>query len=149
MPERKRCTYCAEEIRAEASRCPYCRSRVRTFDGSQWHRDHGDRKIAGVAAAVSHAFSVPVGLVRLTFVVLSFVHLIGVMTYGVLWLVLPAKPRSRSPLEQGLERAQVWAGKLARGPHAAAPAAGPAAAAAGEDEFVERKSVLDETDDER
>ena len=52
---RRPCPFCAEEIAAEAVRCPHCRSRLVALDPSAWHREHPERKVAGVAAALAHA----------------------------------------------------------------------------------------------
>ena len=86
MAETRKCPYCAEEIRAEAIRCPHCRSRVATSDRDRWYRDHPERRIAGVAAAVAHAFALPIMGVRLGFVVLTFVHLLGPIIYWHVFL---------------------------------------------------------------
>ena len=102
METMKRCPYCAEEIRAEATRCRYCRSRLNAFNADSWHRGHPEKRIAGVCAAVAHALTVPVAVVRLTFVVLTFFHLLGPLLYGGLWLILPPRPGSQSPLEAAL-----------------------------------------------
>jgi len=115
MAENKRCAYCAEEIRSEAVRCPHCRSRLDGFDVEHWHRGHDDSRFAGVATAVAHALSVPVGLVRLGFVIASFVHLVGVIAYLVLWTIIPPIAGERSVLEAALDRAQAWARGLAGG----------------------------------
>ena len=113
MSETKPCPYCAEEIRGEAVRCPFCRSRLAGFDVEHWHRSHADSRLAGVAAAVAHALSVPVGLVRLVFVVATFVNLLGPLVYLVLWAVIPPIARGASRLEQALATAQEWARGLA------------------------------------
>ena len=104
MPDTKRCPYCAEEIRDEAVRCRYCRSRLSGFDVGQWHRGHEEARIGGVCAALSHAFYVPVSLVRVAFIVLGFFHLLGLVAYAALWLVIPPTGGQPSLLEDLLER---------------------------------------------
>lgn len=113
MDAKKRCPYCAEEIRAEAVRCPLCRSRLAGFDLEHWHRGHDDARVAGVAAAVGHALSLPVGLVRLAFVLATVIHFLGATLYALLWLVIPPAPGEKSVLERGLQRAQAGARALA------------------------------------
>jgi phage shock protein PspC (stress-responsive transcriptional regulator) len=102
MAESKRCPYCAEEIQAEATRCRYCRSRLLIFDADAWHRDHPERRVAGVCASVAHAFSVPVAAVRLGFVFFTvFLH-VAPMLYVALWLMLPERRGADSLLESAL-----------------------------------------------
>ncbi|HYR96715.1 MAG TPA: PspC domain-containing protein [Candidatus Binatus sp.] len=112
MAETQKCPYCAEEIPAEAVRCRYCRSRVAALDPARWYRDHPQRRLAGVCAALSHVLAVPLTFVRVAFVVLTFVHLIGPVVYGVLWLLIPFAPGTPSPLERALATAQDWAGRF-------------------------------------
>jgi len=97
---RRPCPYCAEDIAAAAIRCPHCRSRLATFDPSAWRRDHAERRVAGVAAAVAHATAVPVGAVRVGFAALTFVHLLGPALYGLGWLLIPRAAGAPSVVER-------------------------------------------------
>jgi len=106
MTDRRPCPYCAEEIAAQAVRCPHCRSRLVTFDAAALHRDHPERKLAGVAAAVAQALAVPAVVVRAAFVALSFFHLAGPVLYGILWLLVPYAPGDESVLERWLATVQ-------------------------------------------
>jgi phage shock protein PspC (stress-responsive transcriptional regulator) len=113
--ETKRCPYCAEEILAEAVRCKFCRSRLTSFEPERWHRSHPEARLAGVCSALARAFAVPVGAVRLVFLVLTFVHFIGPVLYAGLFLVIPHRPGEESLLERlmswGLEAAAKLSGR--------------------------------------
>ena len=100
MDETRRCPYCGEEIRAEATRCRYCRSLLTTLDPERWHRDHPERRVAGVASAVARAFTIPVGAARLGFIVLGFFHFLGPLLYLALWALIPFAPGDPSPLDR-------------------------------------------------
>jgi phage shock protein C len=145
MSDQKRCEYCAEEIRVEAKRCPYCRSRIRKFERTQWHRGHGDARMAGVASALGHALSIPVGLIRLGFVVSCFFHLAGPLAYAVLWVVIPENLGRASALQRGLVKAESWAAVLAGEASVDAPPAQPSQAGGS----LGSPTVLDGTDGER
>lgn len=98
----KHCPYCAEEIREEAIRCRFCRSRLVLMDATEWHRNHPEARLAGVCAALAHAFAVPVAAVRLGFVVFTIFFHLAPLFYGTLWLILPERPGAESLLEQAL-----------------------------------------------
>jgi len=100
MDETRRCPYCDEEIRTEATRCRYCRSLLTNLDPERWHRDHPERRVAGVASAVARAFTIPVGAARLGFIVLAFFHLFGLLLYVALWALIPFAPGDPSPLDR-------------------------------------------------
>jgi phage shock protein PspC (stress-responsive transcriptional regulator) len=97
-----RCPYCAEEISPEALLCPHCRSHLARPQAVVWERDWPERRVAGVAAAVSRGLGLPLTPVRVAFVVLTFFHLIGALVYGALWAILPFRRNEESPLERGL-----------------------------------------------
>ena len=125
MSETHPCPYCAEEIAFRAVRCPHCRSRLAGFDLAGWYRDHPERRLGGVAAAMAQALAVPVVLVRVAFVVTTlFVFHIGPLVYSALWLLLPYAPGDEPPLERGLDGALQT---LRRWRQAGAPPGGPAA----------------------
>lgn len=100
---RRDCPYCAEEIAEEASRCPHCQSRLLAFDPAAWRRDHPERAVAGVAAAVAHATALPVGAVRIGFVLATVFHLLGAVLYAAGWLLIPARRGEPSVLEHVLD----------------------------------------------
>ena len=93
----RRCPYCDEEIRAEAIRCRHCRSRLVALDPSGWYRDRPERKVAGVAAALAHAFAVPVAVARFGFIVGAVFHFVGVIAYAALWLLVPYRIGEEPP----------------------------------------------------
>ena len=107
--DRTPCPWCAEPIRAEALRCPHCRTRTESFRVGAWHRAHPDARLAGVAVAVSEAFTVPVATVRLGFVLATFLSFAGPLAYAALWLLLPTAPGQPSTGETLVrEAAAAW-----------------------------------------
>jgi phage shock protein C len=121
MEGTRKCPYCAEDIRPEAIRCPYCRSRIAALDPARWYRDHPERRLAGVAGAIAHAMAFPLTVVRVGFIVLTFLHLLGPLVYGALWLVIPFHPGEPSPLERAVAALRDWFTRLGRPGRAGTP----------------------------
>jgi phage shock protein PspC (stress-responsive transcriptional regulator) len=103
MDATRRCPYCDEEIRAEAIRCRHCRSRLAALDPAAWYRDHPERRLAGVAAAVAEAFAIPVAAARFGFIVLAAFHLVGLIAYLALWLIVPFRHGDEPPFARAVQ----------------------------------------------
>lgn len=101
--ERETCPFCAEEIRAAARRCPHCRSRLEPFGPDRWHRDHPERRLAGVAAGIAATTGLPLALVRAGFVALTFVHFAGPILYAALWVTMPGDPHEEPIADRAID----------------------------------------------
>lgn len=94
------CPYCAEAIHPDAVLCPHCRSRLHGAEPRGWYRNRPDKQIAGVATALAESFALPVTLVRLGFIVLTFMSFIGPVLYVVLWIICPFDPSESAPISR-------------------------------------------------
>jgi phage shock protein PspC (stress-responsive transcriptional regulator) len=107
MTDTQVCPYCAEEVRIEAVKCKHCGSFL-GLRGSpnDWRRSSRDRMVAGVCGGLAQQFGVPVAVIRLAFVLMTFfAGGVGALIYVVLWVVMPNdaplderdEPRARLP----------------------------------------------------
>ncbi len=103
----KTCRYCDEQVRAEAIKCKHCGSYIgsRRVRSGDWYRASDDRMIAGVCRGLADEFGLPVAVVRLAFVLATlFAGGIGMIVYGVLWVVMPQEDWIRETHEDEAPR---------------------------------------------
>lgn len=102
------CPYCKELILEGAIKCKHCGSNLRrpaAFSMSKWAwvRNQPDRKILGVASCISANFNVSATLIRLIFVLLTFIGGSGLFIYLILAAVIPVAPGERSLFEAAVD----------------------------------------------
>ncbi len=107
MSSTKTCPYCAEDVRAEAVKCKHCGSylggRTRPPAGD-WVRSDRERMIAGVCGGLAVLFGLPTAVVRLAFVLGTFLSSgFAIVIYIVLWIVMPLDADSRRRLPSNRE----------------------------------------------
>jgi len=100
----KKCPYCAEMIKTEASKCRYCGSTLTdkksihdsSIDSEYWHRVNEGKRVAGVCTGIAHEFKAPQIILplRLFFVLSTLFYGFGLILYIVLWILMP-KPVDR------------------------------------------------------
>jgi phage shock protein C len=87
------CNYCGKNIQDDANVCAYCGTRVGSvLARKRLMRPRADRKIAGVCAGFAEYFDLDVTLVRLVWLIVSFMTGIGLLAYPIAWIVMPEEP---------------------------------------------------------
>jgi phage shock protein C len=87
------CNYCGKGIQDDANVCAYCGTRVGSvLARKRLMRPRADRKIAGVCAGFAEYFDLDVTVVRLTWLIVSFMTGVGLLAYPIAWIVIPEEP---------------------------------------------------------
>lgn len=87
------CNYCGKVIQDDAAVCAYCGIRVgASVARKRLVRPRLGRKIAGVCLGFAEYFDIDVTLVRLMWLIASFMTGIGLLAYPVAWIVMPDEP---------------------------------------------------------
>lgn len=109
----KACLKCRQELADDATYCSFCGAAQRqetgwNVTGKVLRRSAGDYKIAGVCGGLGEYLGVDAALVRLIWIVLTIIPgaiLLGVLAYGLAWLIMPAGvPGTRVPPVKRLMR---------------------------------------------
>jgi len=87
------CNYCGKVIQDDANVCAYCGVRVgASLARRKLIRPRMGRKVAGVCLGFSEYFDIDVTLVRLVWLVASFMTVIGFISYPIAWIIMPEEP---------------------------------------------------------
>ena len=87
------CNYCGKVIQDDANVCAYCGTRVGSvLARKRLIRPRSGRKIAGVCAGVAEYFDLDVTLVRVLWLIVSFMTGVGLLAYPIAWIVMPEEP---------------------------------------------------------
>ncbi|QSQ12963.1 PspC domain-containing protein [Myxococcus landrumensis] len=99
MDAMKRCTGCAEEMKAEASKCPHCGTRA-----TRLHRGVEGRMLLGVSAMLAREFGIDAAWVRVLLVVATlFTGGTLPFVYVMLWAFTPPTAMGRPPLQRTMD----------------------------------------------
>ena len=87
------CNYCGKVIQDDANVCAYCGTRVGgVIARKRLVRPRAGRKAAGVCMGIAEYFDLDITLVRLVWLIASFMTGIGLLAYPIAWIVIPEEP---------------------------------------------------------
>lgn len=91
------CPHCQREIADYSRYCYFCGKQAMAFAGAptqRLHRSASDSKLAGVCGGIAEYFETDSTIVRLVWVLVTFVTGIipGLVVYLVAWLIMPELP---------------------------------------------------------
>jgi phage shock protein C len=87
------CNYCGKVIQDDAVVCAYCGVRIgATLARRKLIRPRMGRKIAGVCLGFSEYFDIDVTLVRVVWLIVACMTVIGFFSYPIAWIIMPEEP---------------------------------------------------------
>ena len=87
------CNYCGKVIPDDAIICAYCGIRVgSSLSRRKLIRPRLGRKVAGVCLGFAEYFDVDVTLVRVVWLIVAVMTLIGFFSYPIAWVIIPEEP---------------------------------------------------------
>lgn len=87
------CNHCGKMIQDDAVVCAYCAIPVGTAVArKKLMRPRAGRKIAGVCLGFAEYFDLDVTLVRVVWLIMSFVTIVGIVSYPIAWIAMPEEP---------------------------------------------------------
>jgi phage shock protein C len=87
------CNYCGKVIQEDAAVCAYCGVRIgASLARTRLIRPRHGRKIAGVCLGFAEYFDIDVTLVRIVWLIVSCVTIIGFLSYPIAWIIMPDEP---------------------------------------------------------
>src|SRR6478752_5956991 len=86
------CNHCGKVIQDDAAICAYCGVRIGScLARRKLMRPRVGRKIAGVCLGFSEYFDIDVTLVRVVWLMVAFMTVIGFLSYPIAWIIMPEK----------------------------------------------------------
>ena len=86
-------TIAERSIQDDAVICAYCGIRVgASLARRKLIRPRLGRKIAGVCLGFSEYFDIDVTLVRVVWLIVAFMTVIGFLSYPIAWIIMPEEP---------------------------------------------------------
>lgn len=87
------CNSCGKVIQDDAALCAYCGARVgATVARRKLIRPRIGRKIAGVCLGFSEYLDIDVTVVRVVWLIVACMTVIGFLSYPVAWIIIPEEP---------------------------------------------------------
>jgi len=88
------CNECGKLIQDDALVCAYCGVRVGTppLARRKLIRPRQGRKIAGVCLGFAEHFDIDVTLVRVVWLIVACMTVIGFLSYPIAWIIIPEEP---------------------------------------------------------
>jgi len=87
------CNHCGKVIQDDAAGCAYCGVRIGScLARRRLMRPRAGRKIAGVCLGFSEYFDIDVTLVRVVWLMVAFMTVIGFLSYPIAWIIMPEEP---------------------------------------------------------